>query len=154
MNIKKVTKTEHKRWTQEDISFLTEHFGLMPVEDIADALGRTVMSVRLYIHQHRLVPAGQHTVKKNLLVELLKLRFRHLEDFKPSKYFYAECHITQFRYADLFYGRRQIKPEEYRAIAAYFDITAAEALESRQLELFDPEEMGDSTPPTDVIPED
>ncbi len=144
---KEVTKTEHKRWTQEDISFLTEHFGLMPVEEIADALERTVMSVRLYIHQHRLVPAGQHTVKKNLLVELLKLRFRHLEDFKPSKYFYAECHITQFRYADLFYGRRQIKPEEYRAIADYFNITAAEALESRLLELFDPEEMGDSTPP-------
>lgn len=154
MNIKRVTKTEHKRWTQEDTSFLTEHFGLMPVEEIADALGRTVMSVRLYIHQHRLVPAGQRTVKKNLLVELLKLRFRHLEDFKPSKYFYAECHITQFRYADLFYGRRQIKPEEYKAIADYFNITAAEALESRQLELFDPEEMGDSTPPTDVIPED
>ena len=87
MNIKRVTKTEHKRWTQEDISFLTENFGLMPVEDIADALERTVMSVRLYIHQHRLVPAGQRTVKKNLLVELLKLRFRHLEDFKPSKYF-------------------------------------------------------------------
>lgn len=154
MNIKRVTKTEHKRWTQEDISFLTEHFGLMPVEEIADALGRTVMSVRLYIHQHRLVPAGQHTVKKNLLVELLKLRFRHLEDFKPSKYFYAECHITQFRYADLFYGRKQIKPEEYRAIADYFNITAAEALESRQLELFDPEEMGEIAPPADLIHED
>lgn len=146
MNIKRVTKTEHKRWTQEDISFLTENFGLMPVEDIADALERTVMSVRLYIHQHRLVPAGQRTVKKNLLVELLKLRFRHLEDFKPSKYFYAECHITQFRYADLFYGRKQIKVEEYKAIAAYFDITAAEALESRQLELFDPEKMDGTAP--------
>lgn len=145
--MKKVTKTEHKRWTREDIAYITQNFGLKTIEEMASDLGRTPMSVRLYIHQHRLVPAGQHTVKKNLLVELLKLRFRHLEDFKPSKYFYAECHITQFRYADLFYGRRQIKPEEYRAIADYFNITAAEALESRQLELFDPEEMGDSTPP-------
>ena len=152
--MKKVTKTEHKRWTREDIAYITQNFGLKTIEEMASDLGRTPMSVRLYIHQHRLVPAGQHTVKKNILVELLKLRFRHLEDFKPSKYFYAECHITQFRYADLFYGRKQIKPEEYQAIAEYFNITAAEAMESRQLELFDPEEMGDSTPPTDVIPED
>lgn len=154
MNMKKVTKTEHKRWTQEDKDYIANNFGLKTVEDIAFALERTPMAIRMYIHQHRLVPAGQRTVKRNILVELLRLRFRHLEDFHPSKWFYAECHITQFRYADLFYGRRQIKPEEYRAIADYFNITAAEALESRQLELFDPEEMGDSTPPTDVIPED
>lgn len=152
--MKKVTKTEHKRWTRENIAYITQNFGLKTIEEMASDLGRTPMSVRLYIHQHRLVPAYQKTVKRNILVELLRLRFRHLEDFQPSKYFYAECHITQFRYADLFYGRKQIKAEEYKAIAAYFDITAAEALESRQLELFDPEEMGDSTPPTDVIPED
>lgn len=152
---KKVTKTEHKRWTGGDKDYVASNFGLKSIPEMAQELGRTEMSVRLYIHQHRLVPAFQKTVKRNLLVELLKLRFRHLEDFKPSKYFYAECHITQFRYADLFYGRRQIKPEEYRAIADYFNITAAEALESRQLELFDPEEMGDSTPPAaDLIPED
>ena len=82
-----------------------------------------------------MIPEGTKTTKRNLLVELLKIRFRHLEDFTPSKYFYAECHISQFRYADIFYGRKQIKPEEYKAIAAYFDITAAEAIESRQLEL-------------------
>ena len=145
--MKKVTKTEHKRWTRENIAYITQNFGLKTIEEMASDLGRTPMSVRLYIHQHRLVPAYQKTVKRNILVELLRLRFRHLEDFQPSKYFYAECHITQFRYADLFYGRKQIKPEEYRAIAEYFNITAAEAMESRQLELFDPEEMGDSIPP-------
>lgn len=145
--VKKVTKTEHKRWTREDIDYLTENFGLKPIEEIAEYLGRTPMAVRLYIHQHRLVPTGQKTVKRNILVELLKLRFRHLEDFQPSKWFYAECHLSAPRYADLFYGRKQIKPEEYRAIADYFNITAAEAIESRQLELFEPEDMGETTPP-------
>lgn len=180
--MKKVTKTEHKRWTRENIAYITQNFGLKTIEEMASDLGRTPMSVRLYIHQHRLVPAYQKTVKRNILVELLRLRFRHLEDFKPSKWFYAECHLSAPRFADLFYGRRQIKPEEYRAIADYFNITVAEALESRQLELFDPEkmdgtaprpnitaaealeshqlelfdpeEMGDSTPPADLIPED
>ena len=135
-----------KRWTREDISFLKERFGTMTIEDIADALERTPMSVRLYIHRHKLVPAGQKTVKRNILVELLRLRFRHLEDFQPSKWFYAECHLSAARYADLFYGRKQIKPEEYRAIAAYFDITAAEAMESRQLELFEDEETAPPRP--------
>lgn len=151
---KKVTKTEHKRWTNEDKAYLAENFGMKPVTEMARDLGRTQMSVRLYIHQHRLVPHGQKTVKRNVLVELLKLRFRHLEDFHPSKYFYAECHITQFRFADLFFGRKKIKPEEYRAIAEYFGITAAEAMESKQLELFEPEEMGEITPPTGLDPDE
>ena len=151
---KKVAKTEHKRWTQEDKDYIANNFGLKTVEDIAFALERTPMAIRMYIHQHRLVPAGQKTVKRNILVELLRLRFRHLEDFHPSKWFYAECHLSAPRYADLFYGCKQIKPEEYRAIAEYFNITAAEALESRQLELFTPEEMGVSTPPTRLEPDE
>jgi len=128
-------KSTRRAWTREDISYLTQHYGRKPIKEIAKALGRSELSVRLYALHHRMIPEGTKTAKRNLLVELLKIRFRHLEDFTPSKYFYAECHISQFRYADIFYGRKQIKPEEYKAIAAYFDITAAEALESRQLEL-------------------
>lgn len=128
-------KSTRRAWTREDISYLTQHYGRKPIKEIAKELGRSELSARLYALHHRMIPEGTKTVKRNLLVELLKIRFRHLEDFTPSKYFYAECHISQFRYADIFYGRKQIKPEEYKAIAAYFDITAAEALESRQLEL-------------------
>ena len=130
-----------KRWTREDATYMRENFGRKSIAEMAGDLGRTEMSVRLYIHRNRLVPTGQRTVKRNILVELLHLRFRHLEDFQPSKWFYAECHLSAPRYADLFYGRKQIKPEEYRAIARYFNISAAEAMESRQLELFAEEEF-------------
>lgn len=133
---------KHKRWTREDIAYITQSYGRRTIKEMAQQLDRSEMAVRLYIHQHRLVPFAQKTVKRNLLVELLRLRFRHLEDFHPSKYFYAECHLTAPRFADLFHGRKQIRPEEYRAIAEYFDITAAEAMESRQLELFSEEEEG------------
>lgn len=142
--IKKKQIPQPKRWTREDDGYIRDNFGRKPVDEMASDLGRSVMSVRLYIHRNRLVPMGQRTVKRNILVELLRLRFRHLEDFHPSKWFYAECHMSAARYADLFYGRKQIKPEEYRAIAEYFDITAAEAMKSRQLELFEEEEF---TPP-------
>lgn len=138
---KKQKEYQPKRWTREDDAYIRENFGHIPIEEMANALSRTPMSVRLYIHRNRLVPAGQRTVKRNLLVELLRMRFRHLEDFHPSKYFYAECHMSAAHYADLFYGRKQIKPEEYRAVAEYFDITASEAMASRQLELFEEEEF-------------
>jgi len=99
------SKPEPRRWTREDDSYIRANFGLKTIEAMAAELGRTQMSVRLYIHRNRLVPAHQKTVRRNLLVELLSLRFRHLEDFHPSKWFYAECHMSAARYADLFYGR-------------------------------------------------
>ena len=138
----KEVRRNPKRWTREDVSYIERNFGTVSLEKMAEALGRSVMAVRLYIHQHRLVPNGQRTVKRNMLVELLKLRFRHLEDFHPSRWFYAECHLTAPRYADLFYGRKQITADEYRAVAEYFQITAAEAMESRQLDLFPDELLG------------
>lgn len=132
MNEKKSTR---KAWTREDISYLTQNYGRLPLKDIARRLDRTELAVRLYVLHHRLQPEGQRQVKRNLLLELLKLRFRHLEDFTPSRWFYAECHLSPNRFSDLFYGRKQITPDEYKAIAAYFDIAAAEALDSRQLEI-------------------
>lgn len=41
------------------------------------------------------------------------------------------------RYWDIFFGRKAIKPEEYKAVAAYFNITISEAFDSLQLNLFD-----------------
>lgn len=128
-------KSTRRAWTREDISYLTQHYGRKPIKEIAKELGRSELSARLYALHHRMIPEGTKTVKRNLLVELLKVRFRHLEDFTPSRWFYAECHITAPRFAAIFSGRKRIKPEEYKAIAAYFDITAAEAMDSRQLEL-------------------
>lgn len=128
-------RSTRKAWTREDISYLVQNHGRLPLKEIARKLDRSELAVRLYVLHHRLQPEGQRRVKRNLLVELLKLRFRHLEDFTPSKWFYAECHLSPNRFSDIFYGRKQIKHEEYKAIAAYFDIAAAEAIDSRQLEI-------------------
>ena len=84
---KKVTKTEHKRWTNEDKAYLAENFGIKSVAEMARDLGRTPMSVRLYIHQHRLVPHGQKTVKRNVLVELLGPE-NPFEDVAEDAYYY------------------------------------------------------------------
>ena len=97
------------------------------------------MSARLRAMRKNL-PMGGGMVKNNLLVELLKMRFRHLEDFTPSEAFFFFFKISTRRYSDLFHGRKQISSEEYRNVAAYWNITAAEAMDSRQLDLFDDNE--------------
>lgn len=127
---------KRNRWDKESIAFVTENYGKMSLGRMAQYLGRSEMAVRLYVLRHRLDSKHQ-VVKENRLKKLLESRFRHIEDFQPSRQFFQETGINQMRYWDLFFGRKAITPEEYKAVASYFNITVAEAFDSLQLELFD-----------------
>ncbi|WP_314807329.1 XRE family transcriptional regulator [Segatella oris] len=124
-----------KRWTFEDIAFVKRNLGKVSLKDMASHLKRSPMSVRLYILRNRLTPGP--LVKRNLLMEMLKLKFRHPEEFTPTRAFYKETGIGQRRWWDLYYGRKSITGKEYTAVAEYLGITIQEAFESRQLELFE-----------------
>ena len=124
-----------KRWTFEDIAFVKRNLGKVSLKDMASHLKRSPMSVRLYILRNRLTPGP--LVKRNLLMEMLKLKFRHPEEFTPTRAFYKETGIGQRRWWDLYYGRKSITGKEYAAVAEYLGITIQEAFESRQLELFE-----------------
>lgn len=128
-----------KKWTAEDIAFVQEHLGYTSLDDMAKALGRNVMSVRLFIHRQRWSVGP--CVKRNLVRRLLQLRFRHIEDFQPSRTFYQETGIGQRRWWDVFHGRRQITKEEYLKITEYFGVTLQEAFECRQLDLFEDNQL-------------
>lgn len=129
-------QTVKRHWTPEEHRYLEESFGRVPYEEMGRHLGRTARAVRLYCLRHKLTPGGR-TVKRNMLVELLKLKFRNLEDFTPSRAFYQEVDMSQKRYWDLFFGRKQITGDEYVRIAGYLGVTMQEAFASRQLELFE-----------------
>lgn len=73
-------------------------------------------------------------------MEMLKLKFKHPEDFTPTRAFYKETGIGQRRWWDLYYGRKPITGKEYTAVAEYLGVTIQEAIESRQLELFEEKE--------------
>lgn len=134
-------KGNNKRWTAEDAAYIRQNLGKVSLKDMASYLERSPMSVRLYILRNRLTVG--RTVKRNLLIEMLKVKFRHPEDFCPTRTFYKETGIGQRRYWDLYFGRKSIKPEEYTTIATYLGVTIREAFESRQLELFDNTEKND-----------
>lgn len=126
----------NKKWNRDEVAYLVDNYGKMSLEDLSRELNRSVMAVRLYALRHRLDDKHQ-VVKENRLKKLLEYRFRHLEDFHPSKYFFKETGINQVRYWDLFFGRKPIKPQEYKAVAEYFSITISEAFDSLQINLFD-----------------
>ena len=126
----------NKKWNRDEVAYLVDNYGKMSLEDLSRELNRSVMAVCLYALRHRLDDKHQ-VVKENRLKKLLEYRFRHLEDFHPSKYFFKETGINQVRYWDLFFGRKPIKPQEYKAVAEYFSITISEAFDSLQLNLFD-----------------
>ncbi len=132
-----MSNSKNKKWTSEDVEYVKENLGYVSLEVMARYLGRSSMSVRLYILRNRLIPGQARTVKRNLLIDMLKIKFRHPEDFSPSKSFYRETGIGQRRYWDLYFGRKPITGREYAAVAGYLGVTMQEAFESRQLELFE-----------------
>lgn len=134
-------KKGNKRWDSYDEEYVRENLGRLSFEDMGRHLGRSPMSVRLYVLRRKLT-TGQ-LVRRNLLMALLKIKFRHPEDFSPTRMFYRETGIGQRRYWDLYFGRKPITGKEYSAVAEYFGITVTESIGSRQLELFSEEELKD-----------
>lgn len=128
---------EKKRWTQDEAAYVLKNFGKVSFEDMGKELGRTAMSVRLFVLRRRISVA--ESVKRNLLMILLKTKFKHPEDFCPSRKFYEEVGIGQRRFWSLYHGRKAITPKEYHAVASYLGITPLEAFEARQLNLFEEE---------------
>ena len=128
-------KAANKRWTEEDATFVKNNLGKLSFEQMGRALNRSAMSVRLFALRNRLTVGLQ--VKRNILMEMLKIKFRHPEDFTPTRVFYTETGINQRRFWDLYYGRKAISSKEYAAVADYLGITMQEALGSRQLDLFE-----------------
>lgn len=126
---------KNKRWTAQEAEYIQQSLGKVSFEDMAAYLGRSPMSVRLFVLRRRMTPGP--LVKRNLLMKMLKLKFGHPEEFTPTRAFYKETGIGQRRWWDLYYGRKPITGKEYAAVAEYLGITIQEALESRQLELFE-----------------
>ena len=128
-------KIVNKRWTEYDTSFVKNNLGKLSFEQMGRELNRSAMSVRLFVLRNRLTVGLQ--VKRNILMEMLKIKFRHPEDFTPTRAFYKETGINQRRWWDLYYGRKPITGKEYAAVADYLGVTIQEAFDSRQLNLFE-----------------
>ena len=77
---KKVTKTEHKRWTNEDKAYLAKNFGLKPVEEMAGKgafLGGRVGRGKVFI-------SCPHPEKQEQTMDLVQSGMKYLTGVEPT----------------------------------------------------------------------
>ena len=132
---KKQPAYQRPRWTDEEERFVRANAGSMEIGEMARRLGKTEIAVQLFIHR-RQIPLGAK-VRRNLVTEMLRLKFIHPENFRPTRLFYHTVGITPMRWYDIYFGRKAVTETEYLALARYFGVTLQEAFESCQLSLFE-----------------
>lgn len=129
------------RWKPHEETFVRDNAGKMTLQQLADTVGRSALAVQLFMHRKHIV-VGQ-TVKRNLVQEILRIKFKHPENFLPTRSFYQAVGINQMRWWDIFYGRKNISQQEYITLCEYFGVTMQEAFEARQLCIFEEESHND-----------
>lgn len=123
------------KWKPHEEAFVRDNAGKLTLQQLADSVGRSALAVQLFMHRKQIV-VGQ-TVKRNLVQEVLRIKFKHPENFLPTRAFYQAVGINQMRWWDIFYGRKSISQKEYIALCEYFGVTMQEAFEARQLCIFE-----------------
>lgn len=123
------------RWKTEEETFIREHAGKLTLQQLAEEVGRSTLAVQLFMHRKQIVVGP--LVKRNLVQEILRIKFKHPENFMPTRAFYQTVGINQMRWWDIFYGRKSISQQEYIALCEYFGVTLQEAFEARQLCIFE-----------------
>lgn len=121
-------------WSEEHQRYVLENINKLPFAEICEYVGRSENAVKLFLHRKK-IPIGE-TVKRNLVKELLAIKFVKPEYFNPTRSFYKAVNITQMRWWDLYYGRKQITQTEYISIAKHLKVSLEDAFEARQLNLF------------------
>lgn len=116
---------------------MTENVGKLSLQEMGDRINRSPVAVKMFILRNRIDIGNK--VNRNILQEILKIKFVHPEYFKPTRAFYKEVNISQTRFWDLYYGRVSITQKEYIAITTHLGVTLQEAFEARQLNLFEGE---------------
>lgn len=134
---------KRQRWSQKEIELLKENLGKRSFSEIGKMLGRSELAVQLYVHRARL--CFRPSVKRNLVIELLRIRLVNVDYFTPTTAFIKACGLAPERFWSLYRGECRPTDEEYLHIAGTLGVTLQEAFESRQLTLFGDDEENIST---------
>ena len=122
-------------WTNEERDLLRDGIrDNMPFDELCARLGRSPKAVRQYMFKARL-PRRANTVKLNLAREVLLMRIPDPECFRPNRAFYQAVGMTQKRWWTLYFGEAQCTPEEYRALARYFNLSLKEVYDRLPLQM-------------------
>lgn len=122
-------------WTPEQKEYLRENLEKQTFKEIGEAISKTELAVQLYVLRNR-IPVGAK-VSRNLVQEILTIKFINPDYFQPNRSFYNAVRITQKRWWDIYLGRAPITEDEYVRLIEHFRVSLKDAFEARQLNLFD-----------------
>lgn len=121
------------RWSETDKEFVLSNVGKLTFKEIGEQLGRSELAVQLYVHRNKII--FKKTVKRNLILEIIKLKFSKPEYFNVTKDFLTAVGINQMRFWKLYRGEENPTQEEYLRIATHLEVSLEEAFSTRQLNL-------------------
>lgn len=121
-------------WIEKDIQYLLDNIGKQSTKEIAKSLGKSERAVNLYIHRYRIPVIKEQG--RNLVKEILTIKFVNPDYFQPNKAFYKAVNLTQKRWWDLYHGKSKLTEEEYIRLVDHFNVSFKDAFEARQLNLF------------------
>ena len=127
-------------WTQEEMRFLKDSIGTLPMDDIYKLLSpnRSRTSVDLKIKRMRLAKVktvDPERVKRNLITEMLRQRIGDPRNFQPQRDFYERTKIGQKRFWQLYNGEKNLTETEYLALVQEWNVSLPDAFEIRQVKI-------------------
>lgn len=125
---------KNQHWSVEQVRFLKENVGKLTLEEIAKFVEKSPLAVKLKIHRSKIV--YRQAVKKNLILELFKLKFGDPKYFNVTKDFILATGINQVRFWKLYRGEENPTEKEYKSLVLTLKVDLQDALEARQLNIF------------------
>jgi hypothetical protein len=122
-------------WSKEQIEFLKDNLEKLSFKEIGEKINKSELAVHLYVLRKR-IPVG-HTVARNLIMEILTIKFINPEYFHPTRSFYKAVRMNQKRWWDLYFGRAPVTEDEYIRLIIHFQVSLKDAFEARQLKIFE-----------------
>ena len=127
-------------WTQEEMRFLKDSIGVLPMDDIYKRLSpnRSRTSVDLKIKRMRLAKVktiSPERVKRNLITEMLRQRIGDPRNFQPQRDFYERTKIGQKRFWQLYNGEKNLTETEYLALVQEWNVSLPDAFEIKQVKI-------------------
>ncbi len=74
------------RWTPEEEEYIRKNAGKATLAEMAEHVSRSELAVQLFMHRRKIVV--RQVVKRNLVQEILRMKFKHPENFMPNRPFY------------------------------------------------------------------
>lgn len=100
---------KRQRWSESQEKILKENLGKITLKEIGKILGKTELAVKLYIHRNHIV--YRPSVKRNLVLELFRIKLINPEYFNVTTAFLHAVISTKYGFGNYTGGRKapQIK---------------------------------------------